>query len=76
MLFQLQVFKIRSVKPAVTILPTDPPPPSFFKTTEGIITLVFGCLAVLLAVIAFVLWRKHAKKRYVSKILGKSFVRS
>lgn len=55
-----QVFKIRSVK---ATKPTVPPPEPFFKTTVGIITIVAGCVAVILAVVAVVIWRMRAKKR-------------
>jgi len=43
--------------------PTVPPPIPFFKTTVGIITIVAGCLAVILAIVAVVIWRKRAKKK-------------
>lgn len=57
---ELEVFNIRTVKATKR---TIPPPVPFFKTTVGIISLVFGCFAVLLAIASVVYWKKRAKKR-------------
>ena len=60
------MFKIRSVK---ATKPTVPPPEPFFKTTAGIITIVVGCVAVILTIVAVVIWRKRAKKRLVKNAI-------
>ena len=60
------MFKIRSVK---ATKPTVPPPEPFFKTTAGIITIVAGCVAVILAIVAVVIWRKRAKRRLVKNAI-------
>lgn len=57
---ELEVFNIRTVK---ATKPTIPSPIPFFKTTVGIVSLVFGCLMVLVAIASVVFWKKRAKKR-------------
>ena len=45
--------------------PTIPSPIPLFKTTVGIVSLVFGCLMVLVAIASVVFWKNRAKKRLV-----------
>ena len=56
------MFNIRTVKATKPTIPSTIP---FFKTTVGIVSLVFGCLMVLVAIASVVFWKKRAKKRLV-----------